>query len=191
MCVCVCVCVCVFSPQLPVLLYLYVFVTTILLVNLMILANCVTMLLVDPVHRASDWNRMLDEIERGAYNREAAKGAAQYPASPAFGDSSAPAHAVIAFYKHWSGFASCRTFAECDRYNWSEAENRAVRRAMEKENQNERKKVRFKYNGDIQDLVMFLKKRDPRMVEVRRLASLKEEEEAVKKMEEKKRKLEE
>ena len=75
---------------------------------------------------------------------------AQYAAAPRFGDSNAPSAAVIAFYKHWCGFASCRTFAECDRYNWAEAENRAVRRAMEKENNSERRKVRFKYNADIQ-----------------------------------------
>ena len=40
----------------------------------------------------------------------------------------------MAFYQHWSSFVSARTFAECDRYNPNEAEDRRVRRAMEQEN---------------------------------------------------------
>jgi hypothetical protein len=38
---------------------------------------------------------------------------------------------VVSFYAHWTGFVSVRSFAECDRYNPSDATDRRMRRAME------------------------------------------------------------
>lgn len=38
---------------------------------------------------------------------------------------------MVSFYAHWTGFVSVRSFAECDRYNPSDATDRRMRRAME------------------------------------------------------------
>ncbi|CAO3652663.1 unnamed protein product [Cunninghamella echinulata] len=67
------------------------------------------------------------------------------------------------FYSAWSNFSTRKTFQWLDKWRLSDAPNRIVRRAMEKENKKARDVGRKEYNDTIRSLATFLKKRDPRM----------------------------
>ena len=41
---------------------------------------------------------------------------------------------MLRFYAHWQGFVSAKSFAWADKYDTREADNRFIRRAMDKEN---------------------------------------------------------
>eukprot|EP01083_Nonionella_stella_P187446 688803_1 len=88
-------------------------------------------------------------------------------ASPAFGGPQSPYSDVRSFYNFWSGFFSKRTFAFMDEYNPLDAPDRRTRRAIEAENKKTRSKARRKYNELVAKLVLFVKKRDPRVAEQR------------------------
>ena len=111
---------------------------------------------------------------------------------PLFGDPSSPAEDVFAFYKYWANFTTNKKFAFVDSYNPNHAPNRRVKRIIEGENQKERNKERKEFNSLVQQLVEYVKKRDPRyqkfhMEEVRAKEAKKrmeEEEREKKRMEE-------
>ena len=67
----------------------------------------------------------LDKQEQAA---SLATGKERFVPAPPFGASDADWDAVHAFYKHWGGFGTLKTFAWADEYNLSEADNRKVRR---------------------------------------------------------------
>ncbi|RAH71037.1 putative C2H2 finger domain protein [Aspergillus aculeatinus CBS 121060] len=69
---------------------------------------------------------------------------------------------VRPFYVAWSGFSTTKTFAWKDRYRYSEAPDRRVRRLMEKENKRLREDGIREFNDAVRSLVAFVKKRDPR-----------------------------
>jgi DnaJ family protein A protein 5 len=133
----------------------------------------------------------LDRLEREWYYRDAPNGSGPYQASPPFRKANASANEVLAFYAHWCDFVSVRSFAECDRYNPNDAENRRIRRAMEAENARFRKTERSKMQSDIRDLAAFLKKRDPRIVEIAKQQKLDAEAAELRKLQEKARAKEE
>jgi len=83
--------------------------------------------------------------------------------SPPFGDASSSRSDVALFYSHWSNFVTCLSFSWEDEYNPSDAPNRDVRRAIEKENKKAREVGRKKYIDVVRALVAYAKKRDPRM----------------------------
>ena len=68
----------------------------------------------------------------------------------------------LLFYTRWSGFASVKSFRWMDTHNLAQAQDRHVRRKMEKENKKERQKARLEFNQTVRNLVLFIKKRDPR-----------------------------
>ena len=132
----------------------------------------------------------LNDIERQWHERESDTGDGFYTSAPGFGRSNASTNEVQAFYQFWTGFVSCRSFAECDRYNPNDAEDRRVRRAMESENTKHRRVERTKLQGDIRDLAQYLRRRDPRVAEIRERQRQREEEEAARKAEGKRAKAE-
>ncbi|OJK00597.1 hypothetical protein ASPACDRAFT_1880199 [Aspergillus aculeatus ATCC 16872] len=69
---------------------------------------------------------------------------------------------VRPFYMAWSGFSTTKTFAWKDKYRYSEAPDRRVRRLMEKENKRLREDGIREFNDAVRSLVAFVKKRDPR-----------------------------
>ncbi|PYI26540.1 DnaJ-domain-containing protein [Aspergillus indologenus CBS 114.80] len=69
---------------------------------------------------------------------------------------------VRPFYVAWSGFSTTKTFAWKDKYRYSEAPDRRVRRLMEKENKRLREDGIREFNDAVRSLVAFVKKRDPR-----------------------------
>ena len=113
-----------------------------------------------------------------------------YTSAPGFGRSDASTHEVQSFYQFWAGFVSCRSFAECDRYNPADADDRRMRRAMEAENAKSRRTERSKLQGDIRDLAQYLRRRDPRVAEMREKQREKQAAEAQRKAIEKKAKAE-
>lgn len=98
-----------------------------------------------------------------------------YEKMPGFGDSKTSIFAVGEFYEKWSQFSTFQSFAYADIYKRNDAENRQIRRLLEKENKKERTKEKRNYIKVIKALVEFLRKRDPRYKELTRV--LQEEEE--------------
>lgn len=70
--------------------------------------------------------------------------------------------AIARFYEKWIPFASQRPFLEVQAYDVEHAENRRVRRAMEKENQKKRDAMRAEFSDTVRSLAAFVRKRDPR-----------------------------
>ncbi|CAO3650660.1 unnamed protein product [Cunninghamella blakesleeana] len=98
-----------------------------------------------------------------------------YMSLPSFGNSKTPfadstkngrqpfGAYVRDFYSAWSNFSTRKSFRWLDKWRLSDAPNRIVRRAMEKENKKARDVGKKEYNDTIRSLATFLKKRDPRM----------------------------
>jgi DnaJ family protein A protein 5 len=66
------------------------------------------------------------------------------------------------FYLAWTGFSTSKSFAWCDLYNYADAPDRRVKRAMEKENMKAREQARREFNDTVIEFVKFVRKRDPR-----------------------------
>ncbi|KAI9809637.1 MAG: hypothetical protein M1825_000069 [Sarcosagium campestre] len=71
---------------------------------------------------------------------------------------------VRPFYATWNGFSTRKTFSWKDRYRYSEAPDRRVRRVMEKENKRAREEGIREFNDAVRSLVAFVRKRDPRYI---------------------------
>ena len=69
---------------------------------------------------------------------------------------------VRTFYNMWNGFSTKKTFAWKDKYRYSDAEDRRMRRLMEKENKRLREDGIREFNEAVRTLVAFVRKRDPR-----------------------------
>jgi DnaJ family protein A protein 5 len=99
---------------------------------------------------------------------------------PSFGTSSSSFAQVSAFYNYWTSFSSKMHFAWADQHNPSDAPNRDVRRAMERDNESFRRAAARERNDQVRELASFVQKRDPRVAamkaEERRKAQQEEEE---------------
>jgi DnaJ family protein A protein 5 len=85
------------------------------------------------------------------------------PDYPTFGHKEDKHEDVVReFYAAWNGFATVKSFAWVDQYRLSDAPDRRVRRAMEKENQKFRDDGKREFNDAVRTLVAFVRKRDPR-----------------------------
>lgn len=83
---------------------------------------------------------------------------------PCFGNSESEYDTVVRpFYAFWSGFCTALTFDHLDKYNTTEAENRRILRAMEKENKKLKEQAKKERNTNVRNLVEFVKKRDKRL----------------------------
>lgn len=80
-----------------------------------------------------------------------------------FGSSTTPWDDVAAFYAGWESFTSTLSFAWADPYDVKEAPSRPVRRAMDDENKKARRAAKKARNDEVQALVRFVKRRDPRV----------------------------
>ncbi|KAI0121606.1 hypothetical protein BJ170DRAFT_599778 [Xylariales sp. AK1849] len=68
------------------------------------------------------------------------------------------------FYSAWSSYATRKSFAWADKWRLSDAPDRRIRRAMEKENKKLREDAIREFNDAVRSLVAFVRKRDPRYV---------------------------
>lgn len=141
---------------------------------------------------------LFDDSQKGFYStfrslfaRIAVQEDADLP-MPSFGHSSSSfAQVVKPFYEAWLSFSSSLPFMHLDKYNTVHAENRRVKRLMEKENKKIRDAERKRFSDTVRELVAFVHKRDPRVKEQERRElqeknSRKEEREERKKRERKK-----
>lgn len=83
---------------------------------------------------------------------------------PEFGlDNDDYEEVVRPFYAAWNGFATKKSYAWKDQYKLSDAPDRRIRRAMEKENKKLREEAIQEFNEAVRSLVAFVRKRDPRV----------------------------
>ncbi|KAK4054039.1 hypothetical protein OIO90_003684 [Microbotryomycetes sp. JL221] len=88
---------------------------------------------------------------------------------PSFGDSkstyaSSPSQPtdIRAFYSRWMGFSTEKDFAWADVYRTEEGMERRYKRAIEQENKKERQAQKREYSETVRNLVLFVRRRDPR-----------------------------
>jgi DnaJ family protein A protein 5 len=85
------------------------------------------------------------------------------PDYPSFGHKDDSYEDVVkSFYAAWNGFSTVKTFSWMDVYRPSDAPDRRVRRAIEKENQKYREDGKREFNEAVRALLAFVRKRDPR-----------------------------
>ncbi|KAK7397834.1 hypothetical protein QQX98_012795 [Neonectria punicea] len=85
------------------------------------------------------------------------------PDYPSFGSSDDDYETLVKpFYAVWAGFSTAKTFSWKDKYRLSDAPDRRIRRAMEKENKKIREDAIREFNDAVNFLVGFVRKRDPR-----------------------------
>jgi DnaJ homolog subfamily A member 5 len=95
---------------------------------------------------------------------------------PGFGDSQTSLSQVANFYTVWTHFASIQEFYEADQWNPNvQGRDRFERRAMENENKKFRQSAKKEYNETIRKLVEFVKRRDPRVIELQKMKAKEEE----------------
>ena len=85
---------------------------------------------------------------------------------PSFGRPDTPYATGVApvrqFYQFWTNFSSRKSFAWKDLHNLRDAQDRRVKRLMEKENRRAREVARREYNETVRGLAVFIRRRDPR-----------------------------
>ncbi|WFD42870.1 hypothetical protein MPSI1_001520 [Malassezia psittaci] len=69
---------------------------------------------------------------------------------------------VRQFYQFWTNFSSRKSFAWKDKFDVREAQDRRVKRLIEKDNKRARDAARREYNETIRSLASFIRRRDPR-----------------------------
>lgn len=83
---------------------------------------------------------------------------------PAFGKSDSDYEDIVRpFYAFWSSFCTSLTFDHLDKYNTTEAENRRILKAMERENKRVKDQAKKERNANVRNLVEFVRKRDRRL----------------------------
>lgn len=108
----------------------------------------------------------LDREERSFQEEEAL--------APSFGRSDSSWEDVNKFYSYWENFQTRKPFAFVDKWNLNDAPNREIRRAMEKENRQERTSAKKEFNTAVRNLVRYVKRRDKR-VAIRRQEEMEEQ----------------
>lgn len=99
---------------------------------------------------------------------------------PGFGDQGTHPEDVVLFYQHWSGFTTKKPFAYKDKYKPQDADERRVKRIIDKENKKERVRERKKFNETVKTLIEYVKKRDTRyQLYIQKLDEEKEEKERI------------
>ncbi|XP_071444487.1 dnaJ homolog subfamily C member 21-like [Hetaerina americana] len=89
--------------------------------------------------------------------------------APSFGRSDSSYDEVVhPFYAFWENYCTTKSFVWLHEYDIREAGNRRVSRLMEKENKKITEKAKKKRNGEIRQLVSFIRRRDKRLEKYRK-----------------------
>lgn len=88
---------------------------------------------------------------------------------PKFGDSKMCHEDVINFYGHWESFSTKKSYSWLFTHNISEIRDRRLLKLVDKEHKKIQQKARKDRNEEIRTLVSFVKKRDKRMAEYRKM----------------------
>ncbi|XP_068238249.1 dnaJ homolog subfamily C member 21-like [Palaemon carinicauda] len=99
---------------------------------------------------------------------------------PSFGHSDMDLEDVARFYSFWSGYCTSMAFEWADEFDIREAHQmgRWVEKKIEKENNKARQKARKQFNEEVRALVAFVRKRDKRWQERKKVQAAKAEEKA-------------
>jgi DnaJ family protein A protein 5 len=95
---------------------------------------------------------------------------------PKFGGSADDPQKVIRFYTAWAKFTTNKTFSWVNKWNMHDGSNRFERRYIEKENEKMRAEAKRKFEADVKELILFVKRRDPRMEKIQKEKMEQEEE---------------
>lgn len=88
---------------------------------------------------------------------------------PKFGDSRSSSEEVITFYGHWESYSTKKSYAWLFTHNINEIRDRRVLKIVDKEHKKIQQKARKERNEEVRSLVSFVRKRDKRMVEYRKM----------------------
>lgn len=88
---------------------------------------------------------------------------------PKFGNSLSSFDEVVAFYGFWESYSTKKSYAWLFPHNINEIRERRVLKIVDKEHKKIQQKARKERNEEIRSLVSFVKKRDKRMIEYRRM----------------------
>ncbi|CAO3681179.1 unnamed protein product [Rhizopus microsporus] len=110
------------------------------------------------------FERLAKEEEEAFRNDLNMEDDTKYRPYPAFGNADTPfIENVRDFYNAWLNFSTVKSFIWMDKWRLSDAPNRIVRRAMEKENKKARDTAKKEYNDVVKSLAQYIRKRDPRV----------------------------
>lgn len=118
---------------------------------------------------------------------------------PKFGSSLSDYEEVVGpFYAYWQSYCTKKSYAWLSNYNINEIRDRRILREIEKENKKLQQKARKDRNEEIRALVAFVRKRDKRVLEHKRLLEeratanrLKQEQKRIQQIQERRKELEE
>lgn len=88
---------------------------------------------------------------------------------PKFGNSLSSFDEVVAFYGFWESYSTKKSYAWLFPHNITEIRERRLLKLVDKEHKKIQQKARKERNDEIRSLVLFVKKRDKRMIEYRRM----------------------
>lgn len=99
---------------------------------------------------------------------------------PHFGKSQSSFEEVINFYAHWESYTTKKSYAWLFTHNINEIRDRRVLKLVDKEHKKIQQKARKERNEEIRSLVQFVKKRDKRMMEYRKMLEEKAQQNRIK-----------
>lgn len=88
---------------------------------------------------------------------------------PMFGSSSSSFDDVIKFYGHWESYSTKKSYSWLYTHDVNEIRDRRVLKLIDKEHKKIQQKARKERNEEVRSLVLFVKKRDKRMAEYRKM----------------------
>lgn len=93
----------------------------------------------------------------------------EYENIPGFGTSKSSFDDVTKFYSVWESYSTKNSYAWLFPHNINEVRDRRVLKLIDKEHKKIQQKARKERNEEVRSLVLFVKKRDKRMAEYRRM----------------------
>lgn len=88
---------------------------------------------------------------------------------PQFGNGSSSSDDVINFYGHWESYSTKKSYAWLFTHNINEYRERRVLKLVDKDHKKIQQKARKDRNDEVRSLVLFVKKRDKRMIAYRKM----------------------
>ena len=100
---------------------------------------------------------------------------------PGFGCSSSDYdHVVRKFYDHWEFYSTKKSYAWLFTHNIAEIRERRILKLVDKEHKKIQQKARKERNDEVRSLVQFVKKRDKRVIEFKKLMEEKSKQNKIK-----------
>jgi DnaJ homolog subfamily A member 5 len=88
---------------------------------------------------------------------------------PQFGKASSILDDVVIFYGYWESYSTKKSYAWLFTHNIQEYRDRRILKLLDKEHKKIQQKARKERNEEVRSLVLFVKKRDKRMAEHRKM----------------------